>query len=504
MNLLCCEHPQRVRVFNMERTEFHYEYVPCGKCNTCRMTHVSDWVSRLNDEAKCWPFVYFVTLTYDDEHVPTWDFDGHHTILNQKSGEFVDLNEFFDHFDAKSRLYLHRRHNIFSLDFVDVQKFFKRLRFYLSQLHSDNIKQKNYDEKIRYFLCGEYGETTLRPHYHMLLFFNSPLTASKIEELLNKAWQLGHINAQAVRSSAAAYVAAYVNSIYCLPKIYTISLFRPKCVCSKCPSIGSLIYPTKEVLEIFHNSSVTRSVCECGKNDIVPLRKVFKSAIFPKLQDYDRLTHFDRITLYGIARFSACDTFEEFYDWLGKEIADKPFVFSSSHSLRLLYVLYTKYDKHPSGLKNLFTNSLRVLTQSRIFNVTLEYYVERIEAFYNNLALYRLASQYRFQSEYALCYPHSSLLCYYSDFVTELDFYVKNQISPSKVSQSVLLRLESLGVDASRYFTDVDYRSSLLPASQVAYKAMLSVNAARALKARKTKRKNDYILAHPERANLLF
>ena len=41
--------------------------------------------------------------------------------------------------------------------YTDVQKFLKRLR-------------KAYRGKLRYFVAGEYGEQTARPHYHMILY----------------------------------------------------------------------------------------------------------------------------------------------------------------------------------------------------------------------------------------------------------------------------------------------------------------------------------------------
>ena len=44
-----------------------------------------------------------------------------------------------------------------TLMYPDIQKFLKRLR-------------KAYRGKLRYFVAGEYGEQTARPHYHMILY----------------------------------------------------------------------------------------------------------------------------------------------------------------------------------------------------------------------------------------------------------------------------------------------------------------------------------------------
>lgn len=87
--------------------------VPCGSCIGCRINKTSQWTFRLLLEQKNWDKASFITLTYDDDHLPS---------------------------DA-------------SLHPEDLTLFWKRLR-------------KNLDgRKIKYFACGEYGDATQRPHY---------------------------------------------------------------------------------------------------------------------------------------------------------------------------------------------------------------------------------------------------------------------------------------------------------------------------------------------------
>lgn len=99
------------------------------------------------DELGYWDKSVFITLTYDDDHLPSDN----------------------------------------SLHKEELQKFFKRLR-------------KHYGEKIKYFACGEYGEKvrTLfdingsgealgRPHYHAIVFGLGNDTFSK--ECVKKSWQ---------------------------------------------------------------------------------------------------------------------------------------------------------------------------------------------------------------------------------------------------------------------------------------------------------------------------
>ena len=45
-------------------------YVPCGKCEACRNRKAFAWSKRLELEEHCWKYTAFVTLTYDDDHLP--------------------------------------------------------------------------------------------------------------------------------------------------------------------------------------------------------------------------------------------------------------------------------------------------------------------------------------------------------------------------------------------------------------------------------------------------
>lgn len=104
--------------------------VPCQKCMACRIQKTSEWAIRLMLELPTWNYeASFITLTYDDEHLP---------------------------------------HDL-SLKSDDLCKFWKRLR-------------KDYSKPIKYYACGEYGDSELkywspgalkphgRPHYHAIVF----------------------------------------------------------------------------------------------------------------------------------------------------------------------------------------------------------------------------------------------------------------------------------------------------------------------------------------------
>ena len=136
-------------------------FLPCGRCMGCRLERSRQWALRCEHERKLHKDSCFVTLTYDDEHLPR---DG-------------------------------------SLNYRHFQLFCKRLR-------------KKFGP-FRFFMCGEYGDNTGRPHYHALLFGldfrdKKPIGKDLYESRdLSRAWSLGFASVGAATFESAAYVARY-------------------------------------------------------------------------------------------------------------------------------------------------------------------------------------------------------------------------------------------------------------------------------------------------------
>lgn len=183
--------------------------VPCGQCVGCRLERSRQWAIRLMHERAMHEENCFITLTYDDKHLPPYG----------------------------------------SLRKSDFQKFMKRLR------------KANSDKRIRYFHCGEYGDITGRPHYHAILFgidFSDryswavrkghPTFRSRSLENL---WKDGHSEIGSVTFESAAYVARYVMKKRTgkdSAKHYermdpetgeVVELEREYCTMSRRPGIGS-------------------------------------------------------------------------------------------------------------------------------------------------------------------------------------------------------------------------------------------------------------------------
>lgn len=164
--------------------------IPCGQCIGCRLEYSRQWANRCMLELTYHDSAYFVTLTYDDAHVPkSWSHD-------PDTGEALSP--------------------VMTLRSRDLQLFMKMVRRHFP---SDNI---------RFFGCGEYGTQTLRPHYHVIIFglHLSDLILYKRSvldynyfnsEALSRCWidgqtgeSRGYVVAGSVSWDTCAYVARYV------------------------------------------------------------------------------------------------------------------------------------------------------------------------------------------------------------------------------------------------------------------------------------------------------
>lgn len=127
------------------------------------MAKSREWGIRCFHESKLYPYNGFITLTYSDDNLPD-------------EGKLVK---------------------------EDLQKFIRGMR---------NIA----GNKIRYFACGEYGELTRRPHYHLISFGNDwrggEIETSDTEyhsPLLAEIWPHGRHSVGNLDAAGCFYVAGY-------------------------------------------------------------------------------------------------------------------------------------------------------------------------------------------------------------------------------------------------------------------------------------------------------
>lgn len=142
----------------------------CGQCMPCRFNKRRIWMHRIMLEAALYESNSFVTLTYDDEHLPA-------------GGTLVP-----DHY----RLWLNR------------------------------LRGRVAPSRFRFFLVGEYGDESQRPHYHAALFGfptcdfgDTRISCTKKPchwcHLVRDTWGHGNIMLGRLEDDSAGYMAGYVT-----------------------------------------------------------------------------------------------------------------------------------------------------------------------------------------------------------------------------------------------------------------------------------------------------
>lgn len=184
--------------------------VPCGHCPECRSLRRLQWVFRLENEAKVHAYNYFITLTYSDKYLP-------------KDGQLYK---------------------------PDFQDFMKRLR-------------KNLGFRLKYFTCGEYGDTFGRCHWHSILFADSPITVDDIR----RAWTYGFVKFSPFSSSRAAYVVKYTQKQ--LHAIYPDDIEPPCTLCSQ--GLGDS-YFTPSMRKYYRINGITEVVLRNHQKTQMPRR----------------------------------------------------------------------------------------------------------------------------------------------------------------------------------------------------------------------------------------
>ncbi|QXP08433.1 MAG: replication initiator protein [Arizlama microvirus] len=149
--------------------------VPCGLCIGCALEKSRQWAVRCVHESQMHDDSAFVTLTYDPKYLPSYG--------SLQKGKQSD------------------------------QEYFLK-----------NLRQAILPSKIKFFMCGEYGDKNTRPHYHYLIFgygfpdrkFFQEKNGVKLytSELLSSKWPYGFSTCGNISMESAAYVARY-----CLKKV---------------------------------------------------------------------------------------------------------------------------------------------------------------------------------------------------------------------------------------------------------------------------------------------
>lgn len=256
-----CQHPRTV----VNKYTHEPVVVSCGACPSCILRRSGIQTNLLTTYSSQFRYVYFVTLTYAPCFLPTLEV----SVIESCTDDIADVPcvpniDNLDAGDPNTYLFGFRsvpRSSSVRLKSSTVERTFKdpEVRFsypmkpkaLLSILGKINHNIPNRipyicnrdldlflkrlrsyypDEKIRYYAVSEYGPTSFRPHWHLLLFSNSERFSQTVLKNVPKAWSYGRCDASLSRGFAAPYVASYVNSFVALPDFYTQmpKVVRPK------------------------------------------------------------------------------------------------------------------------------------------------------------------------------------------------------------------------------------------------------------------------------------
>lgn len=179
------------------RNEKKYIYVPCGKCAWCRKAKRNEWCLRFEIEQKDNMFTDFITLTYDESHLP---------IHIDECDGLVEMRACKE----------------------DVQKFIKRLR------------KAGY--KFKYFIVSETGPKNGRPHYHGIFFSDNKIPSEEIQS----KWGKGFTSSYPATPGAMRYVTKYILKGNNRENNFML--------CSKRPAIGSSYVKEKTALHTYRKT----------------------------------------------------------------------------------------------------------------------------------------------------------------------------------------------------------------------------------------------------------
>lgn len=195
---------------------------PCGRCPECVKAKINSWLFRLNKELEISTTPLFITLTYDEKSVPR-------TSAGRKT--------------------LRKR---------DVQLWLKRLRKEYAKISK---------KRVVYYLCGEYGSRTGRPHYHAIMFnMDCP-------ELIDRTWQNGFTDYSVLGKNGARYVLKYMSK----QRAKKSDSFEPEfSLMSK--KIGSN-YLTPAMVK-YHNRDVKNCVITTPEGYKMALPKYYKEKLY--------------------------------------------------------------------------------------------------------------------------------------------------------------------------------------------------------------------------------
>lgn len=194
--------------------------LPCNDCIGCFRRTSLEWACRCVHEAQMHRYNAYITLTYDDEHLPE-----NNSLQHRDYVLFMKA--------LRNQIARHNQNLLLSPPPLRGARAGgkSKLKTILSNYLQENINDASgapqkavahlLPSEIKFYMAGEYGELYGRPHYHSLLFgvdfadktyLGKTKAGEKIYRsyTLEKLWPYGYSSIGAVTFNSAAYISRYI------------------------------------------------------------------------------------------------------------------------------------------------------------------------------------------------------------------------------------------------------------------------------------------------------
>lgn len=493
-------------------------FVPCRKCNYCLMVRQFDLVERVEREhlnpinKSC----FFVTLDYDNNNIPYYMYDkrcklfisNREDLLNS---EGVSRYPALDpcQVDEFSNIVGREKYPMFGhLCSLDLSRFLNCFKQVLRERALRNMKDfykyfDNYEQvNFRYFAVGEYGPTTFRPHYHLLLWFPTFFNEEQeqyISKIIRSCWSFGNqIDIEPVYDGGVtSYLSSYLNCFNNIPSVLKSKYNRPFCLFTKMPSIGSYQVSENEIREALNTGIIERVEWNDTTKEFVnkPFPSSFFRRYFPKCVGFGVDNYRKRMFIYSYVY----NTLK--FDW-GLSVDDN-YTFKDFDDIKLSYFDFPQVpDINNPGMFMDMTYqdryaSLVCAMYCYVFHKTPEEIEKSFQKIYSLKQLNALNNYFELQTQ--MFENQKDIHNTHSVVIFDLEFLntLPLRVWDLKLYQSNALLDHGVDLDklyprSDRYRLNVDYCDSLRYDRHPDYDYLVSNVDSYMISSYKTKKMNEY------------
>lgn len=318
-----------------------YVRVDCGKCDECQQKKADKRAQRIRDSISSGQLALFITLTYSNNYLPyikksdLYSFKNRLPIYRNYESRYIRTGKGKSY---RTRLRHHKNPRI--IDYVDVNYeeenpfknlktakgltdvysiiYYKDLQDFVKRFKVNCKRMYNFDfneNDSLYFSCAEYGPTTYRAHFHLLIIVPSDFE-TRARTAIIKSWSYAyqyttsaHIQ---IARDAAGYVSSYTNRPADFPKFFSQRTLKPRHSYSQNLGINQDCFSLSSILAKVAkgNLFINRTFNINGLPSVVavPIPKYVINRYFPKCKGFTHVLH-NQGSEY-LQRFIECPTFQ--------------------------------------------------------------------------------------------------------------------------------------------------------------------------------------------------